>query len=194
MLIKQYTVLVPKIERIIWYNESVKPLKGFNYECDKDAANVVFNSGVRIDVISNLDNEKVLFDSAMLDVCKQSDTQLARILYSVHSQQVVLEKLGQNHFKLCDDLVTLYLTNPELFGINIITDKPNIRYNQNFDVQGVNEAFCDMIKGIYVSERNIVFNRFPVQREIVQLRCPPDHGFCDYPLWTGGMEGKCYNR
>jgi pyrimidine-specific ribonucleoside hydrolase len=67
---------------------------------------------------------------------------------------------------LCDDLVALYLTNPELFDINTITDKLNVRYNKDFNLQGVKEAISDMINGIYVSERNVVFNRFPVQREM----------------------------
>ncbi len=165
-LIKQNAILLPKIERIIWYNESVKPLMGFNYECNKGAADIVFNSGVRIDIISNLNNDRALFDSAMFEVCKQSKTRLASIFYNVHNQRVVFEKLEQNHFKLCDDLVALYLTNPELFGVTVMTDKLNVRYNQDYDVQAVEEVFCDMINGIYVSERNIVFNRFPVQREM----------------------------
>ncbi len=165
-LIKQNAILLSKIERIIWYNESLKPLKGFNYECNKDAADIVFKSGVRIDVISNLNINEALFDSTIFENCKQSKTQLAKTLYNVHSQQVVFEKLKQNHFRLCDDLVAFYLTNPELFGINVITDKLNVRYNQDYDVLGVKEAFSDMINGIYVSDRNVVFNRFPAQREM----------------------------
>jgi inosine-uridine nucleoside N-ribohydrolase/formylmethanofuran dehydrogenase subunit E len=165
-LIKQNSTLISKIERIIWYNESVKPLKGFNYECDKGAADIVFNSGMRIDVISNLNNDGILFDSSILELCKQSKTKLATVLNNVHSQQVVLEKLEQNHFRFCDELATLYLTNPELFGINVMTDKINVRYNQEYDVHGVKEAYCDMINGVYVSEHNVVFNRFPVQREM----------------------------
>jgi inosine-uridine nucleoside N-ribohydrolase/formylmethanofuran dehydrogenase subunit E len=172
-LIKKNANLLSKIERIIWYNESVKPLKGFNYECNKEAADIVFKSAVRIDVISNLKTDQVLFDSAMYEVCKKSKTRLATILYNVHSQQAVFEKLKQNHFRLCDDLVALYLTNPELFGINIMTDKLNVRYNKDYDVHGVKEALCDMINGIYVSEHNVVFNRFPVQREMFNYDVRP---------------------
>ncbi|MCJ7446296.1 MAG: nucleoside hydrolase [Bacteroidales bacterium] len=172
-LINKNANLLSKIKRIIWYNESVKPLLGFNYECNKDAADIVFKSGVRIDVISNLNNEEASFDSPMFEVCKQSKTQLASILYYVHSQQGVLEKLKQNHFRLCDDLVALYITNPELFGINIMTDRLNVRYTKDYNVQGVKEAISDMINGTYVSERNVVFNRFPVQREMFNYDVRP---------------------
>ena len=162
-----------KIERIIWYNESVKPLQGFNYECDKESANALFKSGIRIDAISNLNMDNALFDVSMVDVCKNSNTPLARVLYSVFSQKSVVKKLKENHFRLCDDLVALYITNPELFGVNADIGKLKIRYNKYYDIPGVREAILDMIKGIYVSEHNVVFNRFPVQREMFNYDVRP---------------------
>jgi pyrimidine-specific ribonucleoside hydrolase len=93
----------------------------------------------------------------------QSKTRLATVLKNVFSQPLVFEKLQQNHFRLCDDLVALYITNPELFDINIITDELNVRYNTGYNVTGVREAITDMINGTYFSERNIVFSRFPIQ-------------------------------
>ncbi len=165
-LIKKDAGLASGIERLIWYNNSVKPLQGFNYECDSVSADIVLKSNMRIDVISNLSKDNTLFDSSMYAVCMNSETRLATILRYVFSQPPVIEKLQQNHFRLCDDLVALYITNPELFDININRDELNIRYNKDFDVQGVKEAITDMINGNYSSERNVVFNRFPVQHEM----------------------------
>jgi inosine-uridine nucleoside N-ribohydrolase/formylmethanofuran dehydrogenase subunit E len=172
-LVRKNSNLLSKVERIIWYNDSLKPLQGFNYECDKASADLVFKSNVRIDLISNLNNNYLQFDSLMFNVCTQSKTQLAAILSYVHSQPLVLEKLKQNHFSMCDDLVAVYLTNPELFGINTITDNLNVRYNKEYDIQGVREAICDMIRGTYVSARNVVFNRFPFQREVFNYDVRP---------------------
>ena len=172
-LIKKDITLLSKIERVIWYNESVKPLQGFNYKCDKGSADMVFESNVRIDVISNLNKEEALFDLSMYAVCEQSKNQLATILYNVHKQQLVFEKLKQNHFKLCDDLAALYITNPELFDINTMMNKVKVRYNKDYNVQGVKEAICDMINGTYVSARNVVFNRFPDQREMFNYDVRP---------------------
>ena len=173
ILINKDPELASKIERIIWYNDSVKPLKGFNYECDKVSADLVFKSGIRIDVISNLDKESILFDSAMHAASIESKTMLASVLKNVFNQPLVFDKLQQNHFKLCDDLVALYLTNPELFDINIITDEVNIRYNKDYDAAGVRQAMTDMINGTYFSERNIVFNRFPIQHEMFNYDIRP---------------------
>jgi len=173
-LIKKDASLLSKIERVIWYNQSVKPLQGFNYECDKDNAEMVFQSGIRIDVISNLNKEEALFDTLIYAVCRDSKTRLATILYNVHSQQAVFEKLKQNHFRLCDDLVALFILNPELFYINTMMDNIKVRYNQDYHVQGVREAICDMINGTYIfPEDNIVFNRFPDQREMFSYDVRP---------------------
>jgi len=137
------------------------------------SANLVFESNLRIDVISNLHKKEALFDSSMFEVCQQSGTALAAILYNVYRQPAVLEKLKQNHFKLCDDLTAIYITNPELFDINIMQNKVKIRYNQDFNVQGVREAICDMLNGTYASEHNVVFNRFPDQREMFNYDVRP---------------------
>jgi pyrimidine-specific ribonucleoside hydrolase len=172
-LITKDAKLLSGIERIIWYNESVKPLQGFNYECDKVSADLVFKSNIRIDVISNLNKDNSLFDSSVYDICRQSKTLLATVLRNVYSQPLIIEKLQQKHFRLCDDLVPLYITNPELFDINIIPDELNVRFNTDYDVQGVREAMADMIKGVYFPEKNIVFNRFPVQREMFNYDIRP---------------------
>jgi pyrimidine-specific ribonucleoside hydrolase len=163
-LIRKEPSLLNKIERIIWYNDSVKPLKGFNYECDIASADLVLKSGVRIDIISALDYDNVLFDLSFAETCSRSQTRLGKVLNYVFSQQVVLEKLKQNHFRLYDDLVALYLTNPELFGVTVETQMKNVRYNTDYNSDGVKEAFTDMISGKYVSESNVVFNRFPAER------------------------------
>jgi rhamnogalacturonyl hydrolase YesR len=94
-------------------------------------------------------------------------------MYNVYCQPVVFEKLKQNHFRLYDDLVAIYLTNPELFDINVLTGRLNVRYNTSYNVQGIREAITDMLKGTYVSEHNIVFNRFPVDREMFNYDVRP---------------------
>ncbi len=172
-LLKKDASLTSKIERIIWYNDSVKPMQGFNFNCDKGSADLVFKSNMRIDVISNLNKDNSLFDTSMYEVCMHSKTRLASILKNVFSQPSVNQKLHQDHFRLCDDLVALYITNPELFDINIITDELNVRYIKDYNVQGVREAITDMINGTYTSERNVVFNRFPVQPEMFNYDIRP---------------------
>jgi pyrimidine-specific ribonucleoside hydrolase len=162
-----------KIERIIWYNDSIGPLGGFNYECDRESADFILNSRIRIDVISCLDKYNTFFDKDLYDLCGRSDTRLAHVLYSVFSQKPAHDRLIDNHFRLYDDLIVLYLTNPELFSINRMTGKLNVRYNSDYNVVGIREALSDMIKGVYSSEHNIVFNRFPAESDMFNYDVRP---------------------
>ena len=56
-----------KIEEIIWYNESVNPLHGYNYEYDNEAVDILFKTGIAINVISSLNNKFVIFDQVLLN-------------------------------------------------------------------------------------------------------------------------------
>jgi pyrimidine-specific ribonucleoside hydrolase len=171
--LKEYPPISGRIERIIWYNDSVKPPRGFNYECDKESADGLLKLNVRMDIISNLNLGHSYFDTALVDVSRQSGTRLAHILRNVFDQPAVNEKLKQNHFRLCDDLVAIYITNPELFGINTDMDNLRVRYTKEYDVEGIREVISDMIKGIYTSEHNVVFNSFPTNREMFNYDVRP---------------------
>ena len=163
-LIKKNGAIKSKIERIVWYNKSIKPFDGFNYECDKRAADFVFNSNLRIDVISNLNKKEAILDTSFFANCRGSKNTLSKILYYVNNQPEVHDSLIKRHFSLADDLVAIYITNPELFDMNNVLNTPKIRYNQDYDIEGVKEAFGDMIKGTYLPVKNVVFSEFPKNR------------------------------
>ncbi|MFN8207936.1 MAG: nucleoside hydrolase [Bacteroidales bacterium] len=166
LVVRKSPELLKKIDRLVWYNESVYPLKGFNYECDTLSAKIVLSSGLRIDIVSNLRKEDAAFDLKMLDVCEQSNTLLARGIAMVHKQKEAFSRLSSGHFRLCDDLVALYLTNPELFNMNLKPANPSIRYCEDFNEKAIRSAFEDMLKGTYVAEKNVVFNQFPAKAEL----------------------------
>lgn len=165
-LIHEYVPDALRLEKVIWYNESVKPLLGFNSEYDKTAAENVMNSGFRVVIISNLRKEEAVIDTSVISLCKHSDTRLSQIFGKIYDQPAASERLKQGHFRLCDDLVALYLTNAELFDINTSKENSRIRYNQDYNIKAVKEVIDDMIKGNYTRERNIVFNEFPKKREM----------------------------
>jgi pyrimidine-specific ribonucleoside hydrolase len=172
-IIKDNKADTRNIERVIWYNESVSPPRGFNYECDRESAETVLASGIRVDAISNLAKSDARFDTSLCNLCEKSGTKLASVLQYVHNQEAVRERLLENHFRLSDDLAALYLTNPELFSINTMTSRLSVRYDKDYDVNGVREAIGDMIKGTYSTGQNIVFSSFPVKREMFRYDVRP---------------------
>jgi pyrimidine-specific ribonucleoside hydrolase len=161
------------VEKIIWYNESVRPLRGFNFECDRQSAEQVLKAGIRTDVISNLGKTSVTLDDRFATLCRSSDTRLASVLGFVFDQEPVRERLIQHHFRLADDLAAIYLTNPELFSINTIPESLNIRNTADYNPEAVREVISDMITGIYSNGNNIVFSSFPSKRELFKYDIRP---------------------
>lgn len=154
--------IASKIDRIIWYNESVNPPSGFNYECDIESAAEVLRSQIRIDVVSAMNDDPIYFDRYMAQEAGKYSSQPAVAISFVHSQRAVIKKLKENHFRFADDLVALYLAEPELFYVNIIPENINIRYNSGYNSGALKAVMTDIIKGTYNYEHNVVFNGFPV--------------------------------
>jgi inosine-uridine nucleoside N-ribohydrolase len=160
--------VVRKINRVIWYNEMTNPMEGFNYECDKKAADEVMNAKLKIIMISNLHKPGMLFDTVLYKMCCDSLTTLAKCFAAVHCQPEVMARLKQGHFRLADELVSIYLLNPELFDINISSSNVHLRYNKDYNADAVREALGDMIRGSYSRSQNVVFVNFPDNRSSFQ--------------------------
>ena len=69
--------------------------------------------------------------------------------------------------------------------MNILTTNLGVRYTSEINYQAVTEALSDMITGKYVSSGNIVFNSFPVQRELFKYDIRP---IIDSAIAKYGME------
>ncbi len=160
--------IVGKIDRVIWYNEATKPMKGFNFECDKKAADEVMNAKLKMIMISNLHKPGMLFDTILYKMSCESRTTIGKCFAAVHTQTEVMTKLKQGHFRLADELVSIYLLNPELFDININSENIHRRYNKDYNADAVREALGDMISGDYSRSQNVVFVNFPDDRRSFQ--------------------------
>ncbi|MFN8258357.1 MAG: nucleoside hydrolase [Bacteroidales bacterium] len=165
-LIKSNPELVSKIERIIWYNDGYKPLSGFNYECDKKSADMVLESKIKVDIVSNLDNRAAIFDLELLNTAVNSKTIYSQVIAKSHSAPEVLELIKSQHTKIWDELTVIYLLYPEIFDMN-----PNLKniytsYCISFNARIVREIYKDLLTGDYIDEKNIVFNQFPNKKEM----------------------------
>jgi inosine-uridine nucleoside N-ribohydrolase/formylmethanofuran dehydrogenase subunit E len=158
--------LIKKIKRIIWYTKSFHPLQGFNYNCDKKAADKILKSdNIRVDIISNAGMDNFIFTSEMINLAEKYDNPLAKKILTFHTQPEVMAKVAANHFVLKDELAALYILSPELFDMNIRPDAIRIRYDVSFDSTAIKDLIKDLLKGIYSPERNVVFSAFPSRHE-----------------------------
>ena len=165
-LIESRPDLLPMIDRIIWYNNNFEEGTGFNYTFDTIAAGKVINSGLRVDVISNLNDPEAIFDMSILSDHKNITTPLSTLLKRFYDTNVIPAERFRQQLMLKDELVVLYLTNPELFSMNTLPGNRRIRVNTGINLPALKDASFDMITGNYSNERHIAFNAFPRDRKM----------------------------
>ncbi|HJX70518.1 MAG TPA: nucleoside hydrolase [Bacteroidales bacterium] len=162
-----YPQYVGQIKRIVWYASSAQPLRGFNYQCDSTAADKILSSNkIRIDIISNLDNETRVFDERLTEALNEHDSQLSRIIGWFHQQPVMMENEHCKNACLKDELVAVYILNPELFDMNVNPSDLWIRYNESYNLPAIREVITDLLTGTYRLNKNVVFNEFPADRKM----------------------------
>lgn len=160
-----YPAVFNNLGRIVWYNNSVYPPNGFNYNYDKQSAdNFLKNAPIRIDVVSNLGDSAMRVYPEFIQP-KSDQTVLTKNLSFIHSQHEVSRKLNEGHFYFADDLVAVYLLNPELFDMTIKMSEPRVRFTKTYNRDAIKEVISDIITNKYIYEKNIVFNEFPAKKE-----------------------------
>lgn len=164
--IQNNTELYDKIEEIVWYNESTIPLKGFNYESDRIAADYLINKGIRIDIISNTYRNTEIFDAEIISQCRQSGTNFAKALSATFPRTNSPKKQGQLLSYPAEELVSMIIVNPELFNKVPLKENTKIRYNTDFNIKAVKEVLIDMITGRYKTGHFVAFYGFPANREL----------------------------
>lgn len=112
--------LKEKIERVIWYNSSARPLKGANYNADRASANKALMSGLRVEIVSGEDWHETTIDEQYINTIARLDNRYAKKIARTHNKGVLQPVTVSNHMKMWDDLAVVYLFAPELFNsVNI---------------------------------------------------------------------------
>jgi pyrimidine-specific ribonucleoside hydrolase len=158
--------LMGRVEEVIWYVNSVNPLKGFNYDYDRLSADRLLNSGIRFDAISNLNKKGEVFDKALFSECKEAGTNMSKTLCSSLLLDLQPEESDNNFSLLAEEVVALYLGNHELFELSPLESNLNIRYNTEHSAQVLKDVILDMIKGQYRSGHFVALYGFPVNPEL----------------------------
>jgi inosine-uridine nucleoside N-ribohydrolase/formylmethanofuran dehydrogenase subunit E len=157
--IKQNPAVARKIERIIWYNNH-NITEGFNYKVSPESYDYIKNRDISLEIVSNT-SEKLSVNNNYLDELKKCNSIYARQIIEVHNQDIVQNKIAQNHLKLWDDLVPLYLTVPILFDIKTDNNIKFVSINHTIPVNFIHETIAKLLISA-TQTNNRVFIGFPV--------------------------------
>jgi inosine-uridine nucleoside N-ribohydrolase/formylmethanofuran dehydrogenase subunit E len=152
------------IKRIIWFNESYKPLSGTNYERDKEAANFILNSKVPVDMISNL-TDTLTYSPSMQNALEEIPSPFARL---ISSSLKLSSARHHTHPILWDELTTVYLWYPELFDMQTDLLNPRHSYTKAINNKAVQDRILQLSAQKYIVEKNITFENFPDDPNLYQ--------------------------
>ncbi|MDR1154658.1 MAG: nucleoside hydrolase [Bacteroidales bacterium] len=154
--------LKDRIERVIWYNSSAKPLKGSNYDADRLSADKALASGIRVDIVSGEDRQEILIDGAYVDMISRAEhSAYAEKIAETHSSGVLQPVVSSRHMKMWDDLTAVYLFAPELFTSTDISRDVSAHSPVNPDAgEKAREMAVQILQGKPDSESR-VFYGFP---------------------------------
>ena len=152
-----------RIERIIWYNShNIKD--GYNYAVDPESFDFIRKSGIPLEVVSG-DRNDLLINGDYLDHIHNHHSIYSGQIEKVHSQPPVKERIKENHLKLWDDLVPLYLAAPVLFETSAENSIRFVTINPTIPPDFVYETIGKLLVSATVTN-NRVFQYFPVDTSL----------------------------
>lgn len=154
-----------RINRIIWYNNSIHPNEGTNYDIDRDAAEYILNSAIKIDVVSSPPESEINFTKKLLQSIQSIPNSYVQKIVETHYQKDVYKMVKSKHFKLWDDLTVLYLLFPELFKSELFENFPNHSLNSIITDIGIGEKIIEILSD-KDEDIGIVFDRFPDNQDL----------------------------
>ncbi len=153
------------VERIVWYNDSIHPNSGTNYEFDKKAADYILGEDITIHVVNNLNGKEIVFTEKLLQSIEKIKTPYAQKIAKSHLQNEVFKLIKTGHLGLWDDLVAVYLLYPELFEKRIIEGHPNHSICRVLKSDRIEEKIIEILS-CDKEDRNIVFKQFPTEAHL----------------------------
>jgi len=148
---EDHPALFGQVKNIIWSNDGIEPLEGFNFELDTLAALKILKKEIPVKVIGYYFQE--FYDSILQQKLKGVNTQYARKTVELFDSQ----KDHDFIFGLVDDMIPVYLHFPEIFAGDSIG---NITFYRPVIEKISDDVICIILAGNTVN-RNQVFKDIP---------------------------------
>jgi len=149
-----------KIERVIWYNDAIHPASGTNYDFDKDAAEKILNSNLHIDVINNLNDKALVFDSEYLTSIANIHTPYTKAIVEAYDNEQVKELMQKGQLKIWDDLLPVYLLFPGLFEMQSFSQYPHHKINISLHAELIKEKIIQILS-CQNHDEGVLLRNFP---------------------------------
>lgn len=153
--------LKERIEQVIWYNNSMQPLKGSNYDADRTSADEVLKSGITIRAVSGNEQQPIRIDAGFLHMISDINQPYAQLIVETHNDASLQPAVASGHIQAWDDLTAVYLFAPELF--DSIRSGTTVTFHRPADARALEQAkqtIVQILAGKPDSESRVFFG-FP---------------------------------
>ncbi len=157
-------LIASRISRILWFNDGIDPLRGDNHSFDPKSYEVIRNLRIPVNIISQADGQEIVFDKELLEAAERIPSRYTLAIQQAFRDSLMTDKINRGHLGLWDDLVSIYLTEPESFILNQANEKEQLYYYVPRLEQEVRDLFISILADDHVD--NQVFLTFPVEQEI----------------------------
>jgi len=154
-----------KIERILWYNDSIDQLSGTNYEFDKNAVQTVFSIPVLLETVSNSGIDNPVFNLEFLQSIGSLNSPYAKKIAASHKNNGVIQQIKTGHFEFWDDLLPVYLLHPELYVKQTKKKGSHRTKIQARDLKKIKAKYLEILTH-QNQVKSKVFNGFPDSPEL----------------------------
>jgi pyrimidine-specific ribonucleoside hydrolase len=143
-----------QVKEIVWSCDGLDDKKGFNYNIDKTASDLMLDNKLPVKAVTGSIYE-IYYESDLISVIGKTNTIYAKKLSAFFKSETSDSHSFER--RLTDELVPVFLHWPDLFTSRI--EGNNSEFNPA-DLMGIREGFKKIISGETVN-KNQVINRFP---------------------------------
>jgi pyrimidine-specific ribonucleoside hydrolase len=154
--------LKSRIDKVLWYCDDYQNDIGFNLQMDKKSADLVLRSNVLKFIISSKDNSDLVFNHAFLSKIKKLNNVYSNRIVESHKCETLQENLSNGFYKLWDDLLAIYLINPELFTVETMDNETFFVKQKKESTVEIKKTYLNILLSKY-SKENKVFKTFPIE-------------------------------
>ena len=168
-----------RLSEIVWSNNSLKKLSGFNAAVDIRSANKILKSDVRLTVVG-YSSDKNFYNDEFVNSIRKVETRYAEKIYSTIASN---PDLANHEFALSasDEMTAIYLHYPELFNETLVKENAFYKPIADADIKG---CALDILKG-GPDRGHQVFKHIPVDTSFYQ---PDLQGFINEIVTAHGQE------
>jgi len=138
--------MLQKTEQIVWYNEENENNDGFNYMLFQQDCQSISDAGLNFIQVSPSSENMPGLDDTFWTKAKSNPSRYSDLLAGIHNSSTVRGQLKAGREHIWDELVAIYLSQPDLFYPSLSSSIPDHLVYRPADPEKLTSVYINMMK------------------------------------------------